>query len=363
MSPRGEAGGDVRRGRQLAVGALAAALAVAVAVLFVPAENLAAPGPLGRPHALAGVGCASCHGDHADAPATAKACVACHGAHLSTRPAHQALAARGALGCPTCHTAHGGAEGVSFAADGEAVRWRGVAERRVAVEGPPGATVPLVPLAGCARCHDAAREGDPVRACIAPGAAGSIDACLDEHQRPAEGLVSGAVGFPGFARCAHQHGPARFVAWEAARRVVEAAPAPTASPARAPWLWVGSGLGAGGLAFAGTALARRRRRRAAPASSRVLPVAPAVVRLPLIDAARCLGCHACVDVCPFDVLSVEKHVAVVVRPDECCGVFALAPTKPGCDMIVLNSFAKAAGTLFVVRKPVRVLNEFWYRKS
>jgi thioredoxin reductase/NAD-dependent dihydropyrimidine dehydrogenase PreA subunit len=53
-----------------------------------------------------------------------------------------------------------------------------------------------------------------------------------------------------------------------------------------------------------------------------------VVRLPLIDAARCLGCHACVDVCPFDVLSVEKHVAVVVRPDECCGVAACEQACP-----------------------------------
>ena len=57
-------------------------------------------------------------------------------------------------------------------------------------------------------------------------------------------------------------------------------------------------------------------------------MAPAVVRLPLIDAARCLGCHACVDVCPFDVLSVEKHVAVVVRPDECCGVAACEQACP-----------------------------------
>jgi thioredoxin reductase/NAD-dependent dihydropyrimidine dehydrogenase PreA subunit len=118
------------------------------------------------------------------------------------------------------------------------------------------------------------------------------------------------------------------VAWEAARRVVDASPAPVAAPARAPWLWVGSGLGAGGLAFAGTAVARRWRRRRGAGAARAVPVAPAVVRLPLIDAGRCLGCHACVDVCPFDVLSVEKHVAVVVRPDECCGVAACEQACP-----------------------------------
>jgi thioredoxin reductase/NAD-dependent dihydropyrimidine dehydrogenase PreA subunit len=325
MTAHPEASSDVRRPRQLALAALAAGVAVVLAVLVVPSGHLAAPGPLGRPHVLAAVPCAGCHGDRADAPATGQGCVTCHGAHPSTRPAHKALAARGSLGCPACHTAHGGAEGVTFAADGAAVRWRGVAETRVSVEGPPGATVAVVPLTACARCHDATRDGDPIQACIASGRASSIDSCFDEHQLPAQPLTSPLR--PG-AKCAQQHGPARFVAWEAARRVVDEGPAPVAAPARAPWLWVGSGLGAGGLAFAGTALGRRWRRRRTATASKAVPVAPAVVRLPLIDAARCLGCHACVDVCPFDVLSVEKHVAVVVRPDECCGVAACEQACP-----------------------------------
>lgn len=325
MTPHPEASSDVRRGRQLGLAALATGVAVVLAVLLVPAGPLAAPGPLGRPHALAAVPCAACHGDRADAPATGQGCVTCHGAHPSTRPAHQALAARGSLGCPTCHTAHGGAEGVTFAQDGDAVRWRGGAESRVRVEGPPGATVPFVPLAACARCHDASRDGDPIEACIASGLASTIDACFDEHQLPG---APPAAQVKSNAKCAHQHGPARFVAWEAARRVVDEAPAPVAAPARAPWLWVGSGLGAGGLAFAGSAVARRWRRRRTASPSKTVPLAPAVVRLPLIDAARCLGCHACVDVCPFDVLSVEKHVAVVVRPDECCGVAACEQACP-----------------------------------
>ncbi len=328
MTPRPEASSDVRRGRQLGWGALVAAVAVLLAVLVVPSGNLAAPGPLGRPHVLAGVPCAGCHGDHAESPATAQACVACHGAHPSTRPAHRALAARGSLGCPACHTAHGGAEGVTFAADGEAVRWRGVAESRVAVEGPAGATVPLVPLTACARCHDAARDGDPLQACMASGRASPFDVCLDEHQLPGQPVASRVPSGRALDRCAHQHGPARFVAWEAARRVVDESSAPAAAPARAQWLWVGSGLGAGGLAFAGTSVARRWRRRRTATASKAVPVVPAVVRLPLIDASRCLGCHACVEVCPFDVLSVEKHVAVVVRPDECCGVAACEQACP-----------------------------------
>ena len=304
--------------------ALAAVVAVVVALLAVPSGSLAAPGPLGRPHVLAAVKCAGCHGERADAPATGQGCVACHGAHPSTRAAHQALAARGGLGCPSCHAAHGGAEGVTFLADGEAVRWKGVAEARGAVDGPAGATVPLVPLTACARCHDASREGDPVQACVARGGAAGVDVCFDEHQRAGQALATA----PKPARCGQQHGPARFVAWEATRRALDEAPPPVASAARAPWLWLGSGLGVGGLAFAGSAAARRWRRRRAPAASRVVPVAPAVVRLPLIDGARCLGCRACVDVCPFDVLSVEKHVAVVARPDECCGVGACEAACP-----------------------------------
>jgi thioredoxin reductase/Pyruvate/2-oxoacid:ferredoxin oxidoreductase delta subunit len=305
--------GDVTRGFRLGVAALVAMLAVALAAVLAPAAVTGAPGALARPHVAAGVTCAGCHGDPIDGPATGAGCVTCHGAHPSTRGAHKALAARGQLGCPSCHTAHGGAEGVSFGADGEAVRWRATAETRVDVEGPPGATVALVPLSACARCHDATRASDPLRACIAAGGGAGIDACLDEHQTPSQPLVSSG-------KCAHQHGPSRFVAWEAARAVLDAAPAPAAKPARAAWVWVGSGLGAGCVAFAGAAVAQRRRRKRAPSGPAAAPLAPAVVRLPLIDASRCLGCHACVDACPFDVLSVDRHVAVVARPDECCGV-------------------------------------------
>jgi thioredoxin reductase/NAD-dependent dihydropyrimidine dehydrogenase PreA subunit len=312
---------DVSRVRPLLIAGLVAAAAVAIALFAVPSGSLAAPGPLGRPHRLARVACTGCHGDRADAPAGGQGCIACHGAHPSTRPAHRALQARGALACPSCHTAHGGAEGVTFVAGGGAVRWKGAGETPVDAEGPAGATVPLVPLAACARCHDGARADDPIHACIAGGGARGVDACLDEHQTVLAPLAAGG-------KCAHQHGAARFVAWEAARAAIAQTDAPPPPPARAPWLWVGSGLGAGALAFAGTALAQRRRRRRADVAGAPAPVAPARVRLPQVDAARCLGCHACVDACPFDVLAVEKHVAVVARPDECCGVGACEQACP-----------------------------------
>ena len=76
----------------------------------------------------------------------------------------------------------------------------------------------LQALSACAGCHDLTRTGDPVRACMAPDGAARIDLCLDEHQRPGEALGSRGT-------CAHQHGEGRFLAWEAARRVLDATPA------------------------------------------------------------------------------------------------------------------------------------------
>jgi thioredoxin reductase/NAD-dependent dihydropyrimidine dehydrogenase PreA subunit len=95
---------------------------------------------------------------------------------------------------------------------------------------------------------------------------------------------------------------------------------------------VGLGLGAGALAFALASIALRRGRGAGStlgvAMPAVAPAPAAKVRLPQIDPVRCLGCHACVDVCPFDVLAVDKYVAVVARPDECCGLGACENACP-----------------------------------
>jgi thioredoxin reductase len=54
----------------------------------------------------------------------------------------------------------------------------------------------------------------------------------------------------------------------------------------------------------------------------------------MIDASTCLGCYACVDACPFDVLAVEKYVAVVVRPEECCGVVLCEQVCPNGSLTI-----------------------------
>ena len=293
---------DEGRVRPLFWASAAAALATLGALAFGPDPRV--PGPVSRPHARAGISCAQCHGGEG----AAQACTTCHGPHASTRAGHRALAARGALGCASCHSVHGG-EGVTFEADRRVVVWGPGGERvgTSALSAPAGVTVPLLSARACATCHALESPTDPLARCVAGGhaGAGSWVTCFDEHSSS-----------PG--------GPSRLTAWEAARTVaVTVAPPPSRSSA-APWGWTFGAAGIGALAFAAFARPRTSRKRANNAA----PAPPPRVRLPVINASTCLGCSACVDACPFDVLEIDRFFAVVARPEACCGAVVCAEACP-----------------------------------
>ncbi|XXX71687.1 NAD(P)-binding domain-containing protein [Sorangium sp. So ce134] len=357
---RAESTSDVTRFRGVVPAALAGAVATgAAALLFPPPGGHAAPGPLSLPHARAQLACASCHAEEATAapqnaapqnaaPRNAaagarldRACTGCHGDHGSTRRSHGQLLASGALGCATCHPIHRGDQGVVFDPARPPVRFAPGAEvelPRAAFRPGRPATVAIVTAGSCAPCHDLGAPRDPIARCLVAAQAPLGDArpiaCFDEH-RPAlpDDAATGRGGDGGV--CSGQHTEDRALAWDAARDAAAAVPVVTGAAAAAPGgalpdgralLWIGAGLAAAGLAFAGArgghALRARRARRpprdAEAAEAMLRPAAR--VRLPVIDTTTCLGCYACVDACPYDVLAVERYVAVVARPEACCGL-------------------------------------------
>lgn len=346
---------DVTRARTLALAALGAAVG-AGAVVVSGVTPSGAERPLARPHAAAKIACAKCHEASPDAGpqgaggtarsridsepapsfATGGACRGCHGKskHGSTRPAHRALAARGQLSCATCHPAHAGAQGVTFGEDGSFVRWGAGAEqagpRASVATVKAGTTVPLVALAACASCHDPTSARDPIASCTPA-----------EVRRPSKtDAGAGATLARTPSLCFDEHRPvalaeSRGVAWEGARAAATTtAWVGTARTSGSPWLPLGGAAAGALLLGASAALVERRKRSKGSAPLPQAKSPSARKRLPMINPSTCLGCYACVDVCPFEVLAVERYVAVVVRPDECCGVILCQQVCPNGSLTI-----------------------------
>jgi thioredoxin reductase/ferredoxin len=325
---------DLARGRGIVVGAFAGAAALVLALgLTHGPRSIFSPGPLARPHA--GLACASCH-----EPGTATAnCTRCHAAQDSTRAVHGELARRGVLPCERCHALHGHDAALVFEPKGEVTLAGAGFERAVTRVGAQVAEqttfVPLVAASSCAGCHALGDGRDAAAPCVSPGEP-SFSLCFDEHRRPA-------------ARAAASR-PERDAAIEAARSLfrepsVRGALVPSPGPFRsgAPFALA---LGLAALVVG----VRRRSAATAPANSsrvprpaRAEPRALNTAKLPLIDATRCLGCHACVDACPYPALAVKRYVAVLERPAACCGAGPCEASCPNGSLRLVTRSAPVRG--------------------
>lgn len=180
-------------------------------------------------------------------------------------------------------------------------------------------TVAVVPAAACAQCHEPGQPADPIARCL--DGTGTMTLCFDEHRE----VVGATLGTNGTQD--------RLAQWTRAREAIAAAPSP---PGRAPehpgWLW-GVVAAAGFVALVGRAVWARPGQRSHSAEAvDVRP--PERVRLPQIDAMTCLGCSACVDACPYDVLTLEAYVAKVARPQDCCGLTTCEERCPNGSLVV-----------------------------
>ncbi len=316
-APQARIRGDQRMRRGLGWAAALAVLVVGALALWM-APDAPTRHPMGRAHVQAGLRCESCH--QAAAPPAAQ-CAQCHAGHASTRPGHRGLQQRGALRCIDCHRIHEDFGGVGWGAEGT-IRF-GVGGARLLEPTAPRpelrGSVPVIPSAACAQCHELTNVTDPIGRCL--DASGSMSVCFDEHQ-----AVKGAsLGTDGTQD--------RLVLWTLAREAIALAPAP---PPRTPedtsWLW---GVIAGVVFVVLVARAMWVQPRSRAGSSEAPDVRPPVrVRLPQIDAITCLGCSACIDACPYDVLALEAYVAKVARPQDCCGLTTCEERCPNGSLVV-----------------------------
>jgi thioredoxin reductase len=328
-APRAELTSDVIRFRGLLLATVLGAIVTVVLLVATSGSgSLRAPGPQSRPHREANLDCNACHKPDTQPQ---KACAGCHGALPSLRPAHQSLRKKGELLCNDCHAIHRADEGVSFLPTGEVIRygtgWEESVDAKSGFHPTKAVSVPLVPVTACQRCHDLQNSRDPVAACLIPG--GTANVCFDEHRDITSLAGKGAKVAPGATT-------QRDAAWEAAREVAARPRSAIRSRLTGPAGAVGLGLLVALSVYGGARL--RARRKAQKLKKQNEPKAElqaaTVRRLPVIDTTTCLGCYACVDACPYDVLEVRRYVAVLARADDCCGLTLCEQRCPNGSLVV-----------------------------
>ena len=227
----------------------------------------------------------------------------------------------GKMNCVTCHDSHRSDQGVALLSGGVAERygngWSVRSEVATGFSADKPVHVATIDAKVCSECHALADPRDAIFVCLSPGGATSgATLCFDEHQTAAS---AGAESVP------------RDGAWEAARLVLKQTP-PAPPTARGSWLLFGLFCGALVWTSRQAQLRFRTRRRSAVAPEGMRPAQ--VVRLPQINATTCLGCNACVDACPYNVIEMRSFIAQVARPDDCCGLTLCEQKCPNGSIVV-----------------------------
>lgn len=327
-------------------------------------------------HVKAGMVCASCHREHTGADPIAGlmndgVCLNCHNSTTTTKEGHRAGEVLGAPH-PVTH-GYPVIDGVWKWTGLSAAVWKAEGLPESYARRPPAEQFHAVhrainmPAAGkgrmeCSACHGAGtpkKENLPLallqscKAChVSTGAeAASSAGCVSCH--PPHGTTREAA-----AIVSKLHGDFRLlqhrVETERSAMIhVPPAPAPTrrARIGALPWAgWLGLLFVPGIVSF--VALSRRTGRlrselAAAQAEARpartdtARPGGPAYPH-PVIDPLLCIGCHACVNACPHDVLAIVNGIATPVALDQCMedtACMAECPTSPKA-CVVVNTLKK-----------------------
>jgi thioredoxin reductase len=271
-----------------------------------------------------------------------------HAKHArASRPEHATI------GCFGCHSIHHGFETVaatrtatgllvSHEVDGRRLSQTELgSDHPLAVRIPIGRTIawPVVRTQKCTSCHHVDRPGDPARRCFADfsDAAALPVLCDDEHRDEPTPEASAAVAL---RRAVIVPGGDLAAGRALGVRALEGQGA-----ALDP---VGAAALAGVVVLAVLAGSFVSRRRfvgdrapvvAPPVTAAPNAPAPSIARaqlVPSVNTATCIGCAACVEVCPRGVLAIRDFWAEVVAPEACCGFMLCEAVCPNRSLTIVE---------------------------